>query len=126
MRDDEFSDLRVQLEYHPSGAVVLAVGGAIDMNSAPLLQEAMIAAVQGRSGPGCRAILDLGAVDFLNASGVTALIGAHRHAVGRDIQWHLCRLRPAVSRVIHISGLHRVMPIHGDLRAALVAAASAT
>lgn len=69
---------------------------------------------------GC-VVADLGAVAFIDASGVNALVGAMREAA-RESR-HFCLAAPPrqLRRILDVLSLHSVMPTHRDADAALAA-----
>ena len=63
-------------------------------------------------------ILDLGAVDFLDSSGLGAVVAA-RKLLGPGRVLELAGLTPAVARVMTLTRMHTVFPIHPDAKTAL-------
>lgn len=80
----------------------LAVTGEIDIATAEALVSEAFDELD--AGPGILE-LDLGAVTFLDSSGLSALVRIRSEATGRDIALRLTRVPPAVARVIEVSGL---------------------
>jgi anti-anti-sigma factor len=88
------------------GAVVVQVGGELDVATAPLLRARIGALVQAGN---CRLVLDLEELTFLDASGLSVLVRAQELAV-RDGGWvRLVRVRPQARRVLHLSRLTQVL-----------------
>jgi len=69
-------------------------------------------------------ILDLSQVDFHDSSGLGALVGA-RKLLGAGRVLELCGLTPTVDRVMVLTRMHTVFPIHPDLTTALAMRATA-
>jgi anti-sigma B factor antagonist len=70
-------------------------------------------------------ILDLGMVDFLDSSGLGALVAARKLlGIGRHLE--LAGLRPPVARVMTLTRMDTVFPIHRDLETAQAAHAGVT
>ena len=68
-------------------------------------------------------ILDLGRVDFLDSSGLGAVVAARKLlGPGRDLE--LAGLTPAVDKVMTLTRMDSVFPIHADLDAALASHAA--
>lgn len=65
-------------------------------------------------------VLDLSAVDFLDSSGLGAVVAA-RKLLGQNRQLELAGLRPAVDKVMTLTRMNTVFPIHADIAAALSA-----
>ncbi|MBJ3763128.1 STAS domain-containing protein [Maribius pontilimi] len=61
-----------------------------------------------------RVILDMGAVTFLDSSGLGAVIGTMKQLMP-DQQLELANLTPAVSKVFRLTRMDSVMPIHDAL-----------
>lgn len=67
-------------------------------------------------------ILDLSEVAFLDSSGLGAVVAA-RKLLGAGRVLELAGLTPAVDRVMTLTRMHTVFPIHADLDAALASRA---
>lgn len=63
-------------------------------------------------------ILDLSRVDFLDSSGLGAVVAA-RKLLGAGRLLELAGLTPPVAKVMTLTRMHSVFPIHDDLDAAL-------
>jgi anti-anti-sigma factor len=82
-----------------AGGVELTATGEIDQETAPMLAEHLHRAIDDRDG---RIVIDLGAVTFMDSSGVHALVTAFESALAR---LRLGRLIPAVRRVLELTAL---------------------
>ena len=71
-----------------------------------------------------RVILDLGDVEFLDSSGLGAVVGAMKH-LGRERRLDLANLTPTVEKVFRITRMDRVFRIFPTTEAALEAVADA-
>jgi anti-sigma B factor antagonist len=69
-------------------------------------------------------ILDLSQVDFLDSSGLGAVVAA-RKLLGAGRVLELAGLTPAVDKVMTLTRMNTVFPIHADLATALAARAEA-
>ena len=98
-------------------AVVVALAGELDRLNAPALSTALEAAVEdGALG----LALDLGAVSYLDSSGVH-LVHALARALARRGQ-RLALVRPrrrTPAHVLELTGIGAIAPLHDDLDAAL-------
>jgi anti-anti-sigma factor len=100
-----------------AGAVVLRIGGEVDLLTVPDLQERVDDAVGGTGGA---VVADLTEVVFLSSSGLTLLLGLQSDLAARDRPLRLVvGGSKAVSRPLQITGLDQVLEVHPDLDAAL-------
>ena len=76
-----------------------------------------------RASP-ARVILDLGKVEFLDSSGLGAIVGSMKQ-IGRDRQLDLAALTPMVEKVFRITRMDRVFQIFATVDAAIRDAADA-
>lgn len=63
-------------------------------------------------------VLDLGAVQFIDSSGLGAIVAAMK-ALAPVRRLHLVGLTPTVEKVFRLTRMDTVIPIHADLDAAL-------
>ncbi|KKL14907.1 hypothetical protein LCGC14_2510960 [marine sediment metagenome] len=91
-----------------SDALIITVHAArIDAAAAVQFRDAMRAAT--KTGPG-RVVLDLRPVQFLDSSGLGAIIGTMKHLAPRRLE--LAALQPAVAKVFRLTRLDSVVMIH--------------
>lgn len=117
MNDSTDADLELTVTTE-RGATVVTVAGELDAASAPELVERLSALPAG-----VRAlVLDLMACEFLDSTGLHAIIDARAalEARGGDL-FLACRPDGAVARVVEVA-LPGVMELHASRRAALDAA----
>ena len=75
------------------GAVIVALGGDLDIASAPIVRERLLSLLR----PGaCRLVIDMSAVRYADASGLAALVSTQRRAVLLGGGLRLAALRPEV------------------------------
>ncbi|MDN3026853.1 anti-sigma factor antagonist [Streptomyces sp. S.PB5] len=98
------------------GHTVLEFRGEIDIAAAleivPYLDR-----VTGR--PGSRIVIDLSEVDFFDCSGLRLLYRARARVLDQDGRLHLVCVHPLTLRIMRVTGLHRLLPPHATLDAAL-------
>ena len=87
----------------------------LDATVAIQFKDALRRASDGADGP---VVLDLGAVDFLDSSGLGALVASMRH-LGSDRPLILARPLPPVERVLRLTRMDRVFPLCPDLDSAV-------
>jgi anti-sigma B factor antagonist len=96
---------------------VLAVGGEVDLATAPALREALASALHR---PGVEVlVIDLTKVSFLDSTGVSTLTTADKQSLQRGVQIRLCGLSPGLHRVLAIVGLADRWPLFTDRSDAL-------
>ncbi len=89
----------------------VAISGQVDRDAASILQWALDAALRvAVDRPACELVVDLAAVDFLDAAGIGVLVGTAnraRRAGGRVVLRAPSR---AACRVLRVVGLDRTFP----------------
>jgi anti-sigma B factor antagonist len=104
------------------GVPVVLAPEEIDITNAAVLRAALLAAAAN----GHQAfVVDLTRTRFCDSSGFHALMAAHRRAQAEHRQMLLAGPGAAVSRVLLITGLDRVIPIFASLDEALAHTAAA-
>jgi anti-sigma B factor antagonist len=91
--------------------VVLAVTGEVDMASVNAFKQALAHAELGRSH---EVWVDLSDVDFIDSSGLTTLVLAHRRMDNPVRRLGVICPAGPVRRVLEIAGIDRVMPVHAS------------
>jgi anti-anti-sigma factor len=78
---DQFGKVIVAISCYmgPCPCLIVAIEGEVDLDTAPLVQEALLRALDGTDAVCC----DLSRVTFLGAAGVRALFAAGEDAAGR-------------------------------------------
>ena len=84
-------------------ALTLAVTGALDVATAGDLWAAGSRGID--ESEAATVLLDMAGVDFLDSSGVSALVKLRKHAVGAGAVFQVLNPRPPVRRVLDLSGL---------------------
>ncbi|MBB2991130.1 anti-anti-sigma factor [Mycolicibacterium iranicum] len=102
-------------EHQVDGVVVVAAVGAIDMLTAPQLQEAISAAVD-RHPAGL--VVDLTEVDFLGSAGMQVLMATQKHLDG-GTRFAVVADGPATSRPLKITGVTDYVQLFSTLDVAL-------
>ncbi len=97
------------------GVVVVSAVGAIDMLTAPQLQEVIDAAADRKPAA---LILDMTEVDFLASAGMRVLVMAQRR-VGDEARFVVVADGPATSRPLKITGLTDHIELFSTLDVAL-------
>jgi anti-sigma B factor antagonist len=99
-------EFAVEEDREPDGVVTLRPAGELDIATADRLERALL---EGRRD-GDRVVLDLGALEFMDSTGLRAIV--HAVEAARRGRWEL-RLRegpPAIRRVFEIAGVLGALP----------------
>jgi len=110
-------DLRLDVTERDDWAV-LAVGGEVDVATAPRLREQLIGLVNQGSH---RIVVDLTAVDFLDSTGLGVLVGALKRVRTHDGDLSLVCDEPRILKVFEITGLTKVFAMYADVDQAVAA-----
>jgi anti-sigma B factor antagonist len=101
---------------HGGNAIVYRLRGSLDLATAPSLRAALVeAANEGKH----EIIVDLAQLEFLDSTGLGALIGAHRRALENGGRVRLIVNDGPIQRLLMITGLMRIFAVYGTLEAAL-------
>jgi anti-sigma B factor antagonist len=97
-------------------AVVVAVEGELDLFTARFLRDEVREALQK---DGNRLVLDLGALSFMDSSGLSVLIEAWRLATAEGGGVSLAAPQAPVARILRTTGLDRRIRVYPDVDAAI-------
>ena len=102
---EDIDPVTLTADVAPGDAVVVALGGDLDIASVPAVRERLLGLL--RPG-GSRLVVDMSAVRYADASGLEALVSTRRRAVLLGGTLRLAALQPEVARVLIASGLSRL------------------
>lgn len=98
------------------GRTIVAVGGEIDVYTAPRLRDEISDLVgQGRH----RLIIDMEKVDFLDSTGLGVLVGGLKKVRAHDGSMELICSQDRLLKIFRITGLAKVFTIHASEAEAL-------
>jgi anti-anti-sigma factor len=83
-------------------STTVRVAGEVDLACAHRLR----AALRGLTGD---AVLDCSELSFIDSTGLSVLLGAHRRFEAEGRRLRLVGVSPAVHRTLHVAGLDRVL-----------------
>ena len=86
----------------------LRVAGEVDVRTVADLRQALIAAIDGGSGD---LLLDCTDLHLVDATGLGALLSAHRRAQRAGRRLVLDNVQPDLSRLLHVSRLSRLLAV---------------
>jgi anti-anti-sigma factor len=98
------------------GAVLMAVRGNLDIDSAPVLRDNVIAVLATAT---CRVVVDLGGLDFCDSVGLSTLVDAHLACQARGGYFRLAEPSAFLTRILTVVGLSRRLAIYDTVDAAL-------
>jgi stage II sporulation protein AA (anti-sigma F factor antagonist) len=98
------------------GVTVVTVTGEIDHHTSGLLRHALAPEEPSQAA---RTVADLAGVDFMDSSGINALIAAHQAHGATGGRLSLAGVRRPVLRTLEIVGLTTLIDCHPSVREAL-------
>ena len=97
---------------------VVAVGGEIDVYTAPKLREQLVDLVNaGRYN----LVIDMEGVDFLDSTGLGVLVGGLKRVRAHDGSLRLVCTQERILKIFRITGLTKVFPLHDTVDEAVSA-----
>lgn len=97
------------------GWTVLAVAGEVDVYTAPKLRERLVELISSGSH---RLVVDLEGVDFLDSTGLGSLVAGLKRVKEQNGVMALAGARDPVRKVLSITGLDKVFPLHDSVEGA--------
>jgi anti-sigma B factor antagonist len=105
------------------GAVIVTVEGDLDIVTAPAARERLLSLLR----PGVsRLVIDMSAIRYADASGVTVLVSTQRRAILLGGVVRLAAPEPDVARVLAATGISRHLKVYPTVQAALGGRTSAS
>ncbi len=101
---------------------VLQVGGEVDVYTAPRLRERLIELVDGGAR---QVVVDLGAVEFLDSTGLGVLVGAHKRLRAAGGTLSLVCTREPLLKIFRITALDQVFRLFDTVNSAVAGDAGA-
>jgi anti-sigma B factor antagonist len=95
---------------HEGGATVLAVAGELDLATSPRLEE-QLDLVGADSNPAEPLILDLSELEFMDSTGLSVLVKAHRRAQDAGRRFGVVRGHRQVQRLLSLTGVTERIPV---------------
>ena len=69
--------------------------------------------------PGTNVVLDLNTVDFIDSSGLGAILSCYRHLQTANGDLKLCRMRDSVRSLFELVRMHRIFDIYDTIEEAM-------
>jgi anti-sigma B factor antagonist len=112
--------LSIDVTSTPDGHVQLfALGGSLDLATSPSLRATLMEAADREKH---EIVVDLTHLEFLDSTGLGALIGAHKRAAEHGGSVRLVAQEGQILRLLRITGLLDVFKVYPTLEAALALA----
>jgi anti-sigma B factor antagonist len=94
------------------GRTVMSLGGEIDLYTAPRLHGELVTVLSGESP--VQIVVDMSGVDFCDSTGMNVLLAAHRRAREQGGDLELAAPRPAIRKILQVTGLESVFTVLDD------------
>lgn len=109
--------LSIDVQSTPDGkAQIFVLHGSLDISTSPTVRAALVeAADRGQH----EIIVDLTHLEFLDSTGLGALIGAHKRARDHNGRVRLVVQEGQILRLLRITGLLGIFPVYLSIDAAL-------
>lgn len=95
---------------HQGGHAVVTVDGELDLYTAPRLQNALATLLRGTSPE--RVVIDMSGVEFCDSTGMNVLLAGLKRLKEKGGTLELAAPRPAVRRILEVTGLDTVFSVH--------------
>jgi anti-sigma B factor antagonist len=109
--------LSIDVQTTPDGqAQIFVLHGSLDISTSPTVRAALVeAADRGQH----EIVVDLSNLEFLDSTGLGALIGAHKRAKDNGGRVRLVVQEGQILRLLRITGLLGIFPVYTSLEGAL-------
>ena len=108
-------DFNLSIQRHDDRALI-QISGEVDLATCPQLRAVLVELVDRGFH---QLIVDLEQVSFLDCTGIGVLVDALRRVQGHNGSLTLVRPKPLVWRVLTLTGMTAVLPVHTSLGEAL-------
>ncbi len=106
-------DLSIDLKTEEGGEVLIfKLRGSLDLATTPTVRAALLEATEKGKRD---LIVDLTQLEFLDSTGLGALIGAHRRATERGGSVRLIVNEGPIARLLNITGLMRIFAVYHSI-----------
>jgi anti-sigma B factor antagonist len=113
--------LHVTVQYTGDRGAVLTVAGDVDLHTASMLRERAVAVV-AEGVP--HLVVDLAQVDFVDSTGLSALISLLHTAQKADGSVRLAAVPDRLVRMVNMTGISQLLPVHATVADALAGQAA--
>ncbi|MEE9415874.1 MAG: STAS domain-containing protein [Acidimicrobiales bacterium] len=110
-------DLGLMIERRPP-MLVLSIGGDLEMSSVPQFRDAVIDAISAGEH---HLVVDLSATDFIDSTGLGALIGALKRLRSADGSLQVACAQPRLQELFKLTDLDKVFVLHQSVEEVVAA-----
>jgi len=90
----------------------MSLGGEIDLYTAPRLHGELVTVLSADTP--VQIVVDMSGVEFCDSTGMNVLLAAHRRAREQGGDLELAAPRPAIRKILHVTGLESVFTVLDD------------
>jgi anti-sigma B factor antagonist len=101
-------DLRIDVR-RDDQATFVDLSGELDLSSAPRLRELLVTMLSDDAPP--RIVVDLTDLVYLDSTGLSVFVAAHKRASSADTEFSLANPNPSVRRLLGITALDQIFDI---------------
>lgn len=113
---DSVPDMELQVStVSQAGHAVVTVVGELDLYTAPRLQQALASLLREQEVD--RVVVDLSGIEFCDSTGMNVLLSGMKRVKERGGIFELAAPRPAVLRILQVTGLDTVFTVHDQMPA---------
>lgn len=100
-----------------NNTLAVSVTGDMDHHNVGLMRSEIDRAI--REKPVKNVVFDLSKLDFMDSSGVGLMLGRYKLVKELGGSVFIAGAKPAVERIINVSGLHKIIPIYESMDKAI-------
>jgi len=123
-RDEQFTldetgekNMKIEVEFRDKAVIVSPVGD-MDLDTADRFRREVDDLLRSRGGR-THLVLNLGSLEFIDSSGIAAILGRYKRLHQEGGRLSLARPSGAVAEVLSLSGLCTLVPVYDSVSAAL-------
>jgi len=109
-------EMHIYTRWTDDGVAILDLEGRLDVHAAPRVQRALCELVERNGG---HVLVNMAGVDFIDSTGLTALMAGFQLAEAQGGAVRLCCVQPNVSVVLKLTMLDRLLAVYDDEASAL-------
>ena len=115
--------MQIQIERKSAARVILRPVGRMDVESSPAVRQAILNLAQQEID---QLVVDLEQVDFMDSSGLSALVSGMKALKRSGGLMRVCNANPQIRTALRLTMLDRVFPVFDEIEAAFKSMDEAT